>query len=109
MADLTAKQRAHLRGLAHPLKPLVHVGKEGVTKDAVESLAQAFANRELIKVKVLETAPAAVTASAAELAAGVPGAHVVQTVGRVAVLYREHPERPAIRLPRPRARNNEGV
>ena len=40
MPDLTSKQRAALRGRAHALKPLVHVGKEGVTP-AVGRLTEA--------------------------------------------------------------------
>jgi RNA-binding protein len=102
MSELTAKQRAYLRGLAHPLKALIHVGKEGVTAEAVTTLEQALAHRELIKVRVLENAPAGPAQSARELAAGVAGTTVVQVIGRVAVLYRPHPERPEIRPPHPR-------
>ena len=54
---LTSKQRAHLRGLAHALKPLAHVGKEGVTPAAVRALQQTFDTHELVKVRVLEAAP----------------------------------------------------
>ena len=57
MADLTSKQRAHLRGLAHALKPLAHIGKEGVTDAAVRALQQTFDTHELVKVRVLEAAP----------------------------------------------------
>jgi RNA-binding protein len=104
MEDLTAKQRAHLRGLAHPLKPLLHVGKEGVTDDTVSALAQALSTRELLKVRILETAPASVRESADRLVAGVPDAVLVQTIGRTAVVYRAHPDHPEIRLPRLRKR-----
>jgi RNA-binding protein len=104
MEDLTAKQRAHLRGLAHPLKPLLHVGKEGATEDTISALAQALSTRELLKVRVLETAPASVRDTAEGLVAGVPGAVLVQTIGRTAVVYRAHPDRPEIRLPHPRRR-----
>jgi RNA-binding protein YhbY len=31
---LTPRQRAHLKSLAHPLKPILQIGKEGIT-DAV--------------------------------------------------------------------------
>lgn len=105
MEDLTAKQRAHLRGLAHPLKPLMHVGKEGVTDDTVAALAQALSTRELLKVRVLDTAPEPARETAARLVAGVPDAHLIQTVGRTAVVYRAHPDRPEIRLPHPRKRS----
>lgn len=99
MPDLTSKQRAHLRGLAHPLKPVAHVGKEGVTTAAVRSLEQAFATREIVKVRVLEAAPEGVRETAAALAARLPNSHVVQTVGRTTTLYRPDPDAPVVRLP----------
>ena len=98
---LTSKQRAHLRGLAHPVRPLVHVGKEGVTAAALRSLRQALTTRELVKVRVLDAAPEAVRETGAALAAGVDGCHVVQTVGRTVTLYRPDPKAPVIRLPKP--------
>ena len=100
MEKLTTKQRAHLRSLAHNLRPLLHVGKEGVTTTSARAVADAFNSRELLKLKVLEGAPEGATESAAALAALVPGAHVVQVIGRTVVLYRTHPEKPQIKLPR---------
>ncbi len=99
MPDLTSKQRAHLRGLSHSLKPTVHVGKEGVTPAVLDGLRQTFAANELVKVRVLENAPDGAAATAHALAARIDGAAVVQTVGRNATLYRPDPDEPAIRLP----------
>lgn len=101
---LTSKQRVHLRGLAHALRPLLHVGKEGVTDETVAAATQTFQTRELFKVRVLEAAPEQARESAHALAARIPNAHVVQVVGRNAVLYRPHPDKPEIRLPHPRKR-----
>ena len=95
MPDLTSKQRADLRGRAHALKPIVHVGKEGVTPAGLRALQQAFDTRDLLKVRVLDNAPADVREIAHELAAGVQDAAVVQTMGRNATLYRPLPEPPA--------------
>ena len=100
MPDLSSKQRAHLRGLAHALKPTVHVGKEGVTDAAADNLRQTLETHELVKVRVLEAAPESATETARALAARVADAAVVQTVGRTATLYRPHPDAPTIRLPR---------
>jgi RNA-binding protein len=105
MDALTAKQRAHLRALGHALKPLLHVGKEGVTARAGEALEEAMSHRELIKVRILENAPEPAQESAHALAGRVTGAHVVQIVGRTVLIYRPHPERPEIRLPHPRKRD----
>ena len=52
--ELTGKQRKHLRGLAHSLKPLVHVGAKGLTPEVLRQLDEALEHHELIKVKFLD-------------------------------------------------------
>ena len=96
---LNSRQRAHLKSLAHPLKPVLHVGKEGVTEAAVRALEETFRTRELAKVRVLETAPDTPHAIGEALAGRLQGVQVVQTIGRIVVLFRRHPDRPAIQLP----------
>ena len=71
-----------------------------MTDAVVESVAEAFNTRELLKVKVLEGAPENPRTTADQLAARIVGAQVPQTIGRTIVLYRAHPEEPEIRLPR---------
>lgn len=95
---LTSRQRAHLRRLAHGLKPVVHVGHEGWAA-AANAIEEAFNTRELLKVKVLESAPTDTKETAREIAAALEGVHVAQTIGRTIVLFRAHPEDPEIRLP----------
>jgi RNA-binding protein len=102
MATLTTKQRAHLKALAHPLKPILHLGKEGVTDAAARTVEEAFNTRELLKIKILDTAPESARDTGAALAARVPGGHLVQVIGRTVVLYRPHPEKPTIKLPPPK-------
>ncbi|MGB3544442.1 YhbY family RNA-binding protein [Rubrivirga sp.] len=97
---LTSKQRAHLRGLSHSLKPTAHVGKDGVTPAVVRSLLETFQQHELVKVRVLENAPDSAKSLAHEIAEKLAGAHVVQTMGRNVTLYRPDPEEPTIALPR---------
>jgi len=100
MTSLTSKQRAHLRRAAHHLKPVVLVGGDGVTDSLLESVAEAFNTREVLKVRLQESAPTEPRTTADEIAARLEGVHAVQTIGRTAVLYRPHPENPEIRLPR---------
>lgn len=100
MESLSTKQRAHLRALAHPLKPIVHIGKEGVTESAVRSIEDALNGRELIKIKVLDTAPESARDAGDALAERISGGHLVQVIGRTVVLYRRDPEKPTIRFPR---------
>ncbi|MCA9616002.1 MAG: YhbY family RNA-binding protein, partial [Myxococcales bacterium] len=56
-ADLTGRQRRALRGHAHHLEPLVRVGHEGLTTALASAVLDALDRHELIKVKLLETAP----------------------------------------------------
>jgi RNA-binding protein len=99
MDELTSKQRAFLRSQAHPLKPILQVGAGGVTPAVLDSVREAFNTRELLKVKVLESAPEDARATGNAIAAGIEGVHIPQTIGRTVVLYRPFPENPELRLP----------
>ncbi|HET7234512.1 MAG TPA: ribosome assembly RNA-binding protein YhbY [Longimicrobium sp.] len=96
---ITPKQRAFLKSLAHHLKPVAFVGKEGITDSTLRSIQEALNTRELIKVKVLEAAPLHVRDAGAELQERIEGSALVQTIGRIAVIYRPHPDKPEIELP----------
>jgi RNA-binding protein len=98
---LTPRQRAYLKSLAHHLKPVAYVGKEGVVDATIRSIQEALHTRELMKVKVQEAAPLNVREAGAELEAAIENSTVVQTIGRVVILYRPHPEKPEIKLPKP--------
>ena len=97
---LTPRQRAHLRSIAHSLKPVVQIGKNGLDDDVVANIDEAFRTRELLKVKVLETAPDSAREIGGALAERLPETRLVQVIGRTIVLYRPHPEKPVIVLPR---------
>jgi RNA-binding protein len=99
MEPLTTKQRRHLKALAHSLKPLLQVGKEGVGETTLRTVADAFNSRELFKIKVLDTSPLGAREAGELLAERLEGVHLVQVIGKTVVLYRPHPEKPEIRLP----------
>ncbi|MBV5350434.1 YhbY family RNA-binding protein, partial [bacterium] len=54
---LTGKQKRHLRGLGHGLKPVVLIGKKEVDTGLIQETDAALTCHELIKVKVLENCP----------------------------------------------------
>jgi RNA-binding protein len=85
--------RKTLRAAGHRLSPVVQVGKEGLTSAVVQALGEQLLAHELIKVKVGSESPEDRFEVAAGLAA-LPGAGVVQVIGRIVVLYRRHPYRP---------------
>lgn len=100
MTALTSKQRAHLRKLAHHLKPVVLVAADGISPALLDACRDAFNTRELLKVKLQDSAPLDVRDAAAEISERLAGAHTVQTIGRTIVLYRPDPDDPEIRLSR---------
>lgn len=96
---MTSKQRAYLRGLANTLEPILHAGKGGISDAMIKQADDALEARELIKGKVLETAPATAREVAEEIAAKV-NAQVVQVIGRTFVLFRQKEKDSQIKLPR---------
>ena len=99
MEKLKGSDRKYLRSLAHHLKPVVHVGKEGVTDRLVGTVVRALDAHELIKVRFLEFKKE--KGPLANEIARRSRSQQVGTVGHVAIFYREHPdeEKRKIRLP----------
>jgi len=98
MAVLTTKQRQYLKGLAHLLAPVVRVGKGGATAPVIEETKKSLAAHELIKVRI-EADDSSTRREIAEKLASAADAHLAATIGKVAILYREREEKPAIKLP----------
>jgi len=96
---LNSKQRAFLRSKANSEEPVLHLGKGGLSEPLLRQAEDALAARELIKGKVLETAPFS-SREAAEQVAQAVCAEVVQVIGRTFVLYRRNQKEPKIQLPK---------
>jgi len=88
---LSGKEKAALRGEAHHLTALVHVGKEGLTPSLYQSLDDALRTHELVKVQIGRTVETPAR-DMARMLAEESGAEVVQVIGRTTTLYRENPE-----------------
>lgn len=99
MAVLTPKQRQFLKGLAHPLSPVVRVGKGKLTDAVVRETKSALEAHELIKVRLDLDDGDERRALAAQLAEATD-AHLAGTLGKIAMLYRTREEKPKIKLPR---------
>jgi len=61
---------------------------------AVGAVSEAFNTREVLKVKVLDSAPTDALTTGEALASRIQDAHLVQVIGRTVVLYRPDPEDP---------------
>jgi len=88
-----------LRALAHHLKPVVLVGSGGLSESVVDKVETELDNHELIKVRVSSEAPIQTRDASADLSEAT-GAHPVQIIGRMVVLYRARKKKPTIQLPK---------
>jgi putative YhbY family RNA-binding protein len=88
---LSAADRQALKARAHPLRPVVMVGAEGVTEGVLRELGVALAAHELVKVRVLEGNREDREAILAALCAAAE-ASPVQHIGKILVLFREQPQ-----------------
>ncbi len=96
--NLTEKQRKHLRGLAHPLKPIIRLGGSGLTDAVTKEADRALHDHELIKVKAPGGDREARDAVFTDLAQRTASA-LVYRIGNVAILYRPRKELPKILIP----------
>ena len=75
------------------------IGDAGLTDAVMREIEVALKGHELIKVRVLETSPIDRRECEAALATATHS-HGVGTIGRMVMLYRRHPEKPKITLPK---------
>ena len=100
MDELLGFQRRYLRSLAHPLSPVVMIGKSGLTEAVVAKADRELVAHELIKVRFVEWKE-----ERAELLAELAQrllAEVVGVVGHVGILFRQNrePKLRRVRVPR---------
>ena len=85
---INSKQRSKLRSLAHHLKPLVNIGKSGITEGVVVSINEALDSHELIKVKFIQNKD-----MRHEFKTEVEkllSASVIGNIGNTIILFRQH-------------------
>ena len=96
--SLSEKQRRHLRGLGHSLKPIIFIGRTGASAAVIAEAARVLHDHELVKVRVTGMERDARDA-ALDLLANGTASEIVGRIGHTAVLYRRNPEKTRIVLP----------
>ena len=94
---LTQSEKKQLRTIIAKDNTKYQIGKSEVTNALLDVLDKALTARELIKVEILKSATTPVMEITLDLSSKLH-ADVVQTVGRVIVLYRKNKENPRIKL-----------
>ena len=99
--EITPQQRKALRRLGHGLRPVVTVGERGLTKSLLAECVHQLDHHELIKIR----APGLDKEDRRALFESIcqtTGASLVQTIGRVALVYRRRDGDAVIDLGKPR-------
>lgn len=87
---LTGSDRRKLKSLAHALRPVVQIGRQGLSEEVLAEVDRALLAHELIKVRFLdfkgEKKPICSQIEERLQAEG------LGTIGHVAIFFRPHPE-----------------
>jgi RNA-binding protein len=95
---LTGKQKRFLRGQAHGLKSIFHLGKGGIGENFIEQVNLALEARELIKISILQNCEED-RYDLADNLSQTTNSELVQVLGKTIVLYRKSTNSPQIVLP----------
>ncbi len=102
LMSLTERQKKHLRGLAHPLQPVVMVGGKSESPEKLEAISKeldgALQAHELVKVSVRVGDREMRDQLFADLVKRT-SSEFVQRIGNMGVLYRPRKDKPKIILP----------
>ena len=95
---LTGKQRSYLKSLAHNLKPITQLGKDGITDAFLDQLSIMLDQHELIKINVLDNSSESAEHAAVEICKAL-NAEFVQAIGKKFTVYRQSRIDPMIEIP----------
>ena len=76
------------------MKATVFVGKEGITERVIRFIYEALGNKELVKIKVLDSQSSDFK-NIVDKIAELKNIEVVQVLGRTVLIYRPIPEKDA--------------
>ncbi|HEY9161175.1 MAG TPA: YhbY family RNA-binding protein [Desulfomonilia bacterium] len=107
MRKLKGFERTYLRGLAHSLKPVVQIGKNGLKNEVVGSIEEAFSTRELIKIKFNEFKEEKKTIS--KEIEEITGSEMVGMIGNIAIFFKENDDETKRRIKLPAKVTSRGI
>ena len=101
MTELKGFQKKYLRGLSHGCRPLVLIGKEGITEGVIRAVDEGLARHELIKIKFNDFKEKDQKAAIIGEITAKTDSDLAGTIGHTALLYRQQadPEKRTIQLP----------
>ncbi|MBW1645770.1 MAG: ribosome assembly RNA-binding protein YhbY [Deltaproteobacteria bacterium] len=81
-------QKRYLRGLAHHLKPVVHLGQQGMSAGLLAAVNEALELHELIKVRFVDFKEREIKRELAAAIGRETASELVGLIGNLAIFYR---------------------
>ena len=102
MEKLKGYQKKYLKGLAHGMKPLVFVGKKGLSSSVTKAVDESLEKHELIKIKFIDFKEKDRKKEIAGDIEKETASELVGMIGHIAIFYRQQkdPEKIKIHVPR---------
>ncbi len=82
------KEKKILKAISHNLKPVINIGKKGITQAQIKKIDETVDVKELIKIKILSNAP---QNAREDLITNLNGMNceIVQEKGKIITIYRK--------------------
>ena len=95
-------QKNSLKGLAHDMKPLVFIGRKGITPTVTEAVDASLEQHELIKVKFIDFKEKKQKEEMAGAIEKETASELVGMIGHIAIFYRRQkdPKKRKITVPK---------
>lgn len=95
---LTQQQIRSLKKQAHPLKPVVIIGQNGLSENVLNEINLALDHHELIKVKLAGMADKAERSEVSSEIEARLQTNLIQLIGQISTFYRANPKKQKNRI-----------
>lgn len=95
---MKGKQRSFLKKMAHSLRPLIQLGKSGISNSFIQGLDKILEDHELVKITVLDGYTGDIKEAADEICSR-SDAEYIQQIGKKITIYRQSRTNPMIEIP----------
>ena len=92
--SLTISQIRALKQAAHHLKPVIQIGKKGISPSLIQEINQALEAHELIKIQVLSPEKPNIEADTDAITSYTGACHIA-TIGNIIIMFRQKEEKSA--------------
>jgi len=106
MEKLKGFQKKYLKALAHAMKPVVFIGRNGVTPNVIQAVDDALDKHELIKLKFIDFKEKSEKTEIIGEIEDATTSEMVGMVGHIALFYRRQidPDKRTITVPERQAK-----